>query len=121
MAEFSEDVLFVNLWATWCAPCIAEMPHIEELARRFADARVAFLIVSDEDPDTVAPFVEEQGWQLPIYTAQAVPAMLQTNVLPATYILDDMREMVFKHIGVARWDDRTTVEFIENLLRSQAE
>jgi len=121
MAEFSEDVLFVNLWATWCAPCIAEMPHIEELARRFTDARVAFLIVSDEDPDTVAPFVEEQGWQLPIYTAQAVPAMLQTNVLPATYILDEMREMVFKHIGVARWDDPTTVEFIENLLRSQAE
>lgn len=118
MADFSEDVLFVNLWATWCAPCIAEMPHIEELAGRFADAPVAFLIVSEEDPDTVTPFVEEQGWQLPIYTAQAIPAMFQTDVLPATYVLDEMREMVFKHIGIARWDDQTTVEFIENLLRS---
>lgn len=118
MADLFEDVLFVNLWATWCAPCIAEMPHIEELADRFADAQVAFLIVSEEDPDTVTPFVEEQGWQLPIYTAQSIPAMFQTDVLPATYILDEMREMVFKHIGVARWDDQTTVEFIENLLRS---
>ena len=121
MADFSEDVLFVNLWATWCAPCIAEMPHIEELAGRFADAQVAFLIVSEEDPDTVTPFVEEQGWQLPIYTAEALPAMFQTDVLPATYVLDGMREMVFKHVGIARWDDQTTVEFIENLLRSNAQ
>ena len=118
MAGFSEDVLFVNLWATWCAPCIAEMPHIEELASRFADAQVAFLIVSEEDPDTVTPFVEEQGWQLPIYTTQTIPAMFQTEVLRATYVLDEMREMVFKHVGIARWDDQTTVEFIENLLRS---
>ncbi len=121
MADFSEDVLFVNLWATWCAPCIAEMPHIEELAGRFADAQVAFLIVSEEDPDTVTPFVEEQGWQLPIYTAEALPAMFQTDVLPATYVLDGMREMVFKHVGIARWDDQTTVAFIENLLRSNAQ
>lgn len=118
LADFRERVLFVNLWATWCAPCIAEMPHIEELASRFHNDAVAFLIVSEEAPEDVAPFVAEQGWQLPVYTVESVPPLFQTGVIPATYVLDEMREMVFKHIGSARWDDDGTVAFIENLLRS---
>ena len=117
LAEFRERVLFVNLWATWCAPCIAEMPHIEQLADRLSDD-VAFLIVSEEAPDEVAPFVAEQGWRLPVYTVDAVPPLFQTGVIPATYVLDEMREMVFKHIGSARWDDDGATAFIENLLRS---
>lgn len=118
LGDFPQKVLFVNRWATWCAPCVVEMPEIEKLAERLADEDVAFLIVSDEAPDTVIPFVQEKRWRLPVYTASETPPMLQTDVIPATFVLDHARRIVFKHIGIARWDDETSLAFIDNLLRS---
>ena len=120
LADFQQPVVFVNRWATWCAPCVVEMPHIEKLADRFDGEDVAFVIVSDENPDTVAAFVDEQGWSLPIYTASNAPAPFESDVLPATFVLDEARRVAFKHIGSARWDDKTSIHFIENLLRSTA-
>ena len=120
LADFQQQVVFVNRWATWCAPCVVEMPHIEKLADRFDGEDVAFVIVSDENPDTVAAFVDEQGWSLPIYTASNAPAPFESDVLPATFVLDEARRVAFKHIGSARWDDKTSINFIENLLRSTA-
>ena len=116
LSDFAGQVLFVNLWATWCAPCVKEMPHIEDLASSFDADDVAFLIVSDEDPDTVAPFVLDQGWQLPVYTVETIPPLFQSDVIPATYVLDETGEVVFKHIGGARWDDQSAIDFIANLL-----
>ena len=118
LGDFPQKVLFVNRWATWCAPCVVEMPGIEKLAERFADGDVAFLIVSDEAPDTVISFVAEKRWRLPVYTACETPPMFQTDVIPATFVLDHARRIVFKHIGIARWDDETSLAFIDNLLRS---
>ena len=120
LADFQQQVVFVNRWATWCAPCVVEMPHIETLASRFDGEDVAFVIVSDEDQDTVAPFVDEQGWSLPIYTADNAPPPFESDVLPATFVLDEARRVAFKHVGSARWDDETSINFIENLLRSTA-
>ena len=65
LADFDETVLFINNWATWCAPCVAEMPTIEKLAERFQDRSVAFIVVSDESSETVSPFVQEHRWQIP--------------------------------------------------------
>ena len=120
LADFEADYLFVNWWATWCAPCIAEMPQIETLARQFEGEDIAFLAVSDEDPDTVVPFVAEQGWQLPVYTAAESPSAMDVDVRPATFVLDRARRVVHTHIGIARWDDEAAVDLIENLLRSTA-
>ena len=53
LSEFQHKILFVNYWATWCAPCVEEMPSIESLAERFLDADVAFLLISEEPADTV--------------------------------------------------------------------
>ena len=120
LADFEQPVVFVNRWATWCAPCVVEMPHIEKLAERFDAEDVAFVVVSTENADTVSAFVDEQAWSLPIYTASDAPPPFESDVLPATFVLDQARRVAFKHIGSARWDDNTSINFIENLLRSTA-
>jgi len=116
LADFREKVLFVNNWATWCAPCVREMPAIERLAERMAGEDMAFVIVSIESAQTVREFVEEKGWRLPIYVAETRPAFLRTDVIPSTFILDETRRVVFTHSGVAAWDAEASVEFLDQLL-----
>ena len=125
IANFKERVLFVNRWATWCAPCIVEMPEIQALRDRLADADVGFVIVSDEAPDEVRAFADEQGWDLPLYTSPSVPSALASEVLPATFLLGAPtttgdagaeRDVLFKQVGIAHWDDDDTADFIRNLI-----
>ncbi|MYD98888.1 MAG: TlpA family protein disulfide reductase [Gammaproteobacteria bacterium] len=116
LAAMQEKVVFVNMWATWCAPCLTEMPTIERLASEFADQDMAFLIVSREPHETVAPFVDDRGWDLPIFTAKRVPPTFQTGGIPATFVLDEKRRVVFSHVGSALWDAETAIEYFDRLL-----
>lgn len=116
LANIEESVVFVNNWATWCGPCVREMPTIEALAERFQDDAVAFVVVSSEPLETVKPYVEAAGWALPIYVTKKRPPAFQTSGIPSTFIFDDARRMVFSHVGAASWDDASSIEFINKLL-----
>lgn len=116
VAELGHDVLFVNNWATWCGPCIREMPAIEELVAHYEGEDVAFVIVSNESFNKVQDFVEDKGWELPVYVTKERPALFQTKAIPSTFILDDDRRIVCTHIGSAAWDDVAAKDFIDRLL-----
>ncbi len=117
LADIPERVVFVNRWATWCAPCVVEMPSIENLVRQLAEEDIAFLVVSNEPVETVAPFVEDKGWRVPIYTAERVPPVFQSAGIPTTFVLDETRRVVFSHVGGALWDAPASIEYFEGLLR----
>ena len=117
LAEVSEKVVFVNMWATWCVPCLQEMPAIEKLAGHLENEDIAFMIVSREPKDTVVPFIEDKGWELPIYTTGRVPPVFQTGGIPSTFVLDDARRVVFAHIGSAQWDAPSSLAYFDDLLR----
>ena len=119
LSAFEGKVLFVNLWATWCGPCIVEMPSIQRLVEQFAHEDVAFLLVSDERSDLVEEFAQEQGWELPLYvTDQERPSAFESLGIPATFILDRKGRIVFRHVGGARWDDESSVRFLNDLLET---
>ena len=120
VAELGHDVLFVNNWATWCGPCLREMPAIEELAGHYEGEDVAFVIVSDESLSKVRNFVEDKGWKLPVYVTKERPPMFQTKAIPSTFILDEDRRIVYTHIGSAAWDDDSATDFIDKLLAGAA-
>lgn len=117
LADIPEKVVFVNRWATWCAPCIEEMPTIENLVWELVAEDIAFLIVSNEPVGTVLPFVEDKGWRVPIYTAERVPPVFQSSGIPSTFVLDETRRVVFAHVGSALWDAPSSIEYFEGLLR----
>ena len=117
--DLGHSVLFVNNWATWCGPCVREMPAIERLAQHYDGADVAFVIVSDEALDKVRDFVAEKGWELPVYVTKNRPAVFQTKAIPSTFILDDDRRVVYAHIGSAAWGDQPAIDFIDKLLVSE--
>lgn len=103
-STFREQTLFLNFWATWCAPCVAELPSIERLIDRLADANVAFACVTTEPIEKVNAFIYRKPPRIPIYVlADDKPPIFETRSIPATFIVRD-GDIISQHMGAARWD-----------------
>lgn len=111
-------IVFINFWATWCPPCIAEMPSIQKLYSEFeSDQEVVFLLVEmDDKPQKAIQFMEKKGYSLPVHTptSRVSEELFQGN-LPTTVILDKKGNIVHKTIGMADYSGEEFVEFIRKL------
>jgi len=116
MADVKGKVVFLNFWATWCSPCVAEMPSIQRLYEKLKGEGVLFVCISNEESSKVSGFAREKGFTFPIYTMHgAPPAVFKTRGIPATFILSPDGKIAFKHIGSAKWDDDKSIDFIKGL------
>ena len=115
LAEHRGKVVFVNMWATWCGPCIEEMPSIQALYDAAQKEGVAFVLVSEEHAETVKKFVEQEKYTLPIFTTQAVPAKFQSRGIPATFIVSRQGAIVHQHVGMANWNTDACRKFLHAL------
>jgi thiol-disulfide isomerase/thioredoxin len=104
LQDFEGKVLFINIWASWCPPCIAEMPTIETLYSEVADQQdIAFLLISvDEDQDKATAFMEGREFPMPYYFADTgLPSIFQSSYIPATYVISKEGQIVYKKEGIA--------------------
>ena len=116
--ELRGKTVFLNLWATWCGPCVMEMPAIESLYESVREDRnVALVLVSEEDPETVDAFARQQGWDLPLYVATTRPEVFRSRGVPATFVIDPEGAVVYRHIGAADWDSDGCRAFLSELSR----
>ncbi len=122
LSHFTNKVLFINIWATWCGPCISEMPGIERLSKRFSnDPNVAFLLITDESIGIVDGFLVDQGYgyefeDLQFYSTQSVrPVHLGSRIYPTTYIIDKSGIIRYKQVGSAFWDVDEAEQYLRNL------
>ena len=97
-------VTFLSYWATWCPPCIAELPGIQELYSDYGD-KVDFVLLSQEETDKVQRFITKKGYDVPVYIPQMqAPEILQSNSLPTNYIIDAKGNIIIKETGAADWN-----------------
>jgi len=116
MAETKGKVVFLNFWATWCAPCVVEMPSIQRLYDKTKNDQVIFVCVTEEESPKVSRFIKEKGFTFPIYTMSGKPpGVFKTRGIPATFILSPEGKVAFGHVGSAKWDDEKSIEFIKGL------
>jgi thiol-disulfide isomerase/thioredoxin len=105
--EFEGKKILVNFWATWCPPCIAEMPSMQALYDDYGDKAV-FLFVTNDDQDAIDKFMAKNNYSFPIYQARtAAPSELQTNSLPTTYVINEEGEILIDKTGAADWNSET--------------
>jgi thiol-disulfide isomerase/thioredoxin len=111
-------VLFINFWATWCPPCIAEMGGIQKLYNHYND-EVLFLLVSDEESEVIRNFLSKKGYALPVYHHYSgnIPRELISPSIPATYLVSKNGRIVIDKKGAARWDGDRTKKIIDQLLK----
>lgn len=116
LADFKGKAIFMNMWATWCPPCIAEMPNINKLYKEMGHD-VAFVMVSlDEDFETAKSFNNRKGFDLPIYTLQSRrPAMYQSTTVPTTYVISADGNLMLTHKGMANYNTSKFRSFLEGI------
>lgn len=100
-SQLKGKVLFVNNWASWCPPCIAEMPSIHELKSKLKGVDVEFVMVSfDQDREKSMKFMTKRNFDFDIYfPGQEYPFV--TSSIPATFIIDKKGITVMEHVGMA--------------------
>ncbi|MBS1791261.1 MAG: redoxin family protein [Acidobacteria bacterium] len=101
LAALRGKVIVFNFWATWCGPCLTEMPMFEKTIAKFKDDKdVVFLAVTtDEDRDLVAPFLKQHQFNLPVAYADYLNDFFSVSSIPTTIILDRKGEVAFRQSG----------------------
>ncbi|MEQ8240742.1 MAG: TlpA disulfide reductase family protein [Cyclobacteriaceae bacterium] len=114
--EYKGKTVFINFWATWCPPCIAEMPDINDLYNEVS-SDVEFVIISvDENQEKAKRFVSNKGFDFPIYfPASQIPSNFKSNAIPTTLVISPDGRIVSKREGMAKYNTDAFKTFLRNL------
>jgi thiol-disulfide isomerase/thioredoxin len=110
--------VFLNFWATWCPPCLAEMPGINELHNDLRqDTNIVFLMVDvDGDLKKSSAFMTGHGYELPVYSSLgAMPAEIMSGTTPTTVIISPDGRIVHRKEGMSRYNTTAFESWIRGL------
>jgi len=123
LASLRGKVVFLNIWATWCAPCREEMPSIESLYRDFKTNRdfVVLAVSQDTDGGMVRPFVEQNHLQFTVLLdpRNDVGERYDVNGIPETFIIGRDGRIVAHHVGPYDWSNADIREALQELIKSR--
>lgn len=111
-------VVFLNIWATWCPPCLAEMPNIQSLYEKVGSDNVAFVMLSVDEGtnDKVQKFIDKKGYTFPVYRpASQIPDEFQSSAIPTTFILSPEGRIMDRHEGMADYDTQEVQDYLRSL------
>ena len=118
--EAKGKVVFVNFWATWCPPCRAEMPMIQELYNDYKDV-VTFVFVTNENWTTVEGFYNKYSYNLPAYNSVSAPPqkLSETNSIPASYLIDKNGDILISKVGAADWNSKKIRNLLDKMIKEK--
>lgn len=115
-------VVFINLWATWCPPCIHEMPSINELRKTFKDNNdLVFLMVDvDGNIEKSTKWMKSKKFDLPVHVPDSeIPRELFAGSIPTTIIVDKQNNIVGRHVGAADYSSPEIIDLMTELLNEK--
>lgn len=104
-------LVFVNFWATWCKPCIKEMPSISEAQRQLPE--VIFVVASDESPEKILKYATKHHFSFELMRSNTSVFDLDVKALPTTLIINENGKIVFNEIGARDWANEKNIELIK--------
>jgi thiol-disulfide isomerase/thioredoxin len=118
LSSYSDKTIFISFWATWCPPCIAEMPSIQKLTDRFGEKLPTFLITS-EDKAKVITFLKEHNYNLPVYFQKSqAKGILNINSYPTSFLISSNSEVIVHKTGAANWNSASFREKLNAILKN---
>jgi thiol-disulfide isomerase/thioredoxin len=117
--EYKGKIIFVNFWATWCPPCIAEMPSMQKLYTNYQD-KMVFLFVTTDSFEKANAFLVKKNLDLPVFQSVSNPPLeMESSTIPATYLIDQQSNTVIAKIGAADWNSDSLRAKIDKLVENQ--
>ncbi|BDD03511.1 TlpA family protein disulfide reductase [Aureibacter tunicatorum] len=115
-SDFSGKTLFINFWATWCPPCIAEMPEIQSLYNGIDKNKVAFIMISmDENEEKLRKFIAKKNYTMPVYRlASPITSTFEFQSIPTTFIISPSDKIISKEVGIRSYNTKSFKEFLED-------
>jgi len=118
LAQFEGKVVFINFWATWCGPCIQEMPTIEKAQTLMKGKDVVFLLASNEELDQIERFSKKNDYDFR-YVQLNNMEELKIQALPTTFIFDSEGILKFSETGTRMWDESANIELITKIINHE--
>ena len=107
--QFKNKIVILNLWATWCKPCIKEMPDLVEMQNQLPDDFV-LVLASDESLEKIQQFIERRPIKLTFVQTQTTVESLGVYSLPTTFIIGKDGQLLETLVGARKWDSQEQIE-----------
>jgi len=120
MNNYRGKVIFLNFWATWCMPCITELPSINDLYNQFKNEDIVFLLISGETAKKVKQYKERKKYDVPFYISDEnshIPKMYFSRGIPTTFIINKQGKVIKASSGAEDWDDKEFVNTLRELVQ----
>lgn len=116
LADYSEKLVFISFWATWCPPCRAEMPSIQKLYNSYGD-KMAFFLITTEDRTKVENFLTEYEYNLPVYFQKSgSQGIFDISSYPTSFLISDKQEILVQKKGAADWNSKGFRKKLDDLI-----
>jgi peroxiredoxin len=122
LADYKGQVVLLNIWATWCGPCVEEMPSMERLHQELKDEKFVILAVSIDESGAkaVLPFMKKHKLSFLALTdsVASIKNLYQTTGVPESFIIDKEGRIVEEIIGPRDWAAAGAIRYFRSLIRS---
>ena len=116
--QYNGKTVFVNFWATWCKPCIGEMPSIQKLQTRLKDENITFLLASNEDVSEIEGFKNANDYTFNYIRVENLES-LNIQTIPTSFIYNSNGSLVFSETGFRNWGDSNSIQMILKIINQK--
>ena len=109
LSVFKEGKIVVSYWATWCGPCIKEMPSIKRAEKILEDYGYTFLLISDETITKISKFKQERNFDFNFLKSSKSFETLGVYSMPTSYIFDENGNIIETIVGAIEWDSEEMI------------
>ena len=124
LKDYHHRFVLLNFWATWCVPCLKEMPDLEKAYQKMGSKKLIVLAVGmGEDKSSIRKFAEKHGFIFPMVadTTLEIARLYGVEKIPVTYLINPEGVIIGRALGIRDWASPELIEFMDSKLESVSE